>query len=350
MTSEDWNIDGIQFSILSNDEIKYRSTLEITETKLMNNDEKVKGGLLDERMEDTSNIKPGNFGHIELAKSVYHIGFKDITNQVLKCICFHCSSIICSKDNPNFNDAIKINNKKKRLSKIKQLCNKYTNCSVCQFIQPIYNIHQDEITISFQASRHEKIPLEADQVKYIFERVSSTDSKLLGFDTKFNKLSSLIISTLLIPPPSIRPTLILDSGIHSQDDMTHKLLDIVKINKILKNFIKNGENEEKIQILTKLLQYNISIYLNNNKLDIPAKGKSGKKYISFKDKFDGKTGRIRGNLMGKRVNYSARTVIGGDPSISIDEVGIPYSVAMNVTYPEKVFDLNINRLRKNVKN
>ena len=350
MTSEDWNIDGIQFSILSNDEIKYRSTLEITETKLMNNDEKVKGGLLDERMEDTSNIKPGNFGHIELAKSVYHIGFKDITNQVLKCICFYCSSIICSKDDPRFNDAIKINNKKKRLSKIKQLCNKYTNCSVCQFIQPIYNIHQDEITISFQASRHEKIPLEADQVKYIFERISSTDSKLLGFDTKFNKLSSLIISTLLIPPPSIRPTLILDSGIHSQDDMTHKLLDIVKINKILKNFIKNGENEEKIQTLTKLLQYNISTYLDNNKLDVPAKGKSGKKYISFKDKFDGKTGRIRGNLMGKRVNYSARTVIGGDPSISIDEVGIPYSVAMNVTYPEKVFDLNINRLRKNVKN
>ena len=350
MTSQDWTIDGIQFSILSSDEIKYRSTLEITETKLMNNDEKVNGGLLDERMEDTSTTKPGNFGHIELAKPVYHIGFKDIINHVLRCICFYCSSLICNKNDPRFYDAIKINNKKKKLSKIKQLCGKYTNCSVCQLVQPIYNIHLDEITITFQSARHEKNFLYAEQVKYIFERISQSDSKLLGFDTKFNKLSSLIISTLLIPPPSIRPTLILDSGIHSQDDMTHKLLDIVKINKILKNFIKNGENEQKIQILTKLLQYNISTYLDNNKLDVQAKGKSGKKYISFKDKFDGKTGRIRGNLMGKRVNYSARTVIGGDPSISIDEVGIPYSVAMNVTYPEKVFDLNIDRLRKNVKN
>ena len=207
-----------------------------------------------------------------------------------------------------------------------------------------------KLLLHFNQQDMKKNFLYAEQVKYIFERISQADSKLLGFDTKFNKLSSLIISTLLIPPPSIRPTLILDSGIHSQDDMTHKLLDIVKINKILKNFIKNGENEQKIQILTKLLQYNISTYLDNNKLDVPAKGKSGKKYISFKDKFDGKTGRIRGNLMGKRVNYSARTVIGGDPSISIDEVGIPYSVAMNVTYPEKVFDLNIDRLRKNVKN
>ena len=350
MTSQDWNIDGIQFSILSDDEIKYRSTLEITETKLMNNEEKVQGGLLDERMEDTNNLKPGNFGHIELAKSVYHVGFKDITNQILKCVCFYCSSIICSKDDPYFNNALKIKNKKKRISKIKQVCNKYTNCSVCQLVQPIYNFHQDEIIISFQASRQEKIPLEADHVKSIFSRVSSTDSTLLGFDSRFNKLSSLIISTLLIPPPSVRPTLILDSGIHSQDDMTHKLLDIVKINTILKNFIQIGENEQKIQTLTKLLQYNISTYLDNNKLDIPAKGKSGKTYVSFKNKFDGKTGRIRGNLMGKRVNYSARTVIGGDPSISIDEVGIPYSVAMNVTYPEKVFDLNIDRLRENVKN
>ena len=112
MTSQDWNIDGIQFSILSSDEIKYRSTLEITETKLMNNDEKVNGGLLDERMEDTSTTKPGNFGHIELAKPVYHIGFKDIINHVLRCICFYCSSLICNKNDRRFYDAIKIYNKK----------------------------------------------------------------------------------------------------------------------------------------------------------------------------------------------------------------------------------------------
>jgi len=350
MTSQDWNIDGIQFSILDEQEIKYRSSLEITETQLMNNNEKVNGGLLDNIMEDTDTVKPGNFGHIELAKPVYHIGFKDIMSIVLKCICFNCSSIICDKNHEDFKKYINIDNKLKRLSKIKQLCTKFTNCSVCQLLQPIYNIEVDEISISFGTNRLEKSNLSAEHVKNIFLHVSETDSKMLGFDTKYNKLSSLIISTLLIPPPSIRPTISLDSGITSQDDMTHKLLDIIKINKILKIIITKGASEIKIQQLVKFLQYNISTYLDNTKHEIPARGKSGKPYISFKQKFDGKTGRIRSNLMGKRVNYSARSVIGGDPSISIDEVGIPYSVAMNVTFPEKVFDFNIDKLRLNVKN
>ena len=57
---------------------------------------------------------------------------------------------------------------------------------------------------------------------------------------------------------------------------------------------------------------------------------------SISQRLKGKEGRVRGNLMGKRVDFSARTVISGDPNIAIDELGVPWSIALNLTYPEPV--------------
>lgn len=57
---------------------------------------------------------------------------------------------------------------------------------------------------------------------------------------------------------------------------------------------------------------------------------------SISQRIKGKEGRVRGNLMGKRVDFSARTVISGDPNIAIDELGVPWSIALNLTYPEIV--------------
>ena len=65
--------------------------------------------------------------------------------------------------------------------------------------------------------------------------------------------------------------------------------------------------------------------------------------MSISQRLKGKSGRVRGNLMGKRVDFSARTVISGDPNIAIDELGVPWSIALNLTYPETVNDHNIDR-------
>ena len=299
MSTSSWNIDGIQFSILSGEDIKNRAILEVTETQLMENDEKKIGGLLDPRMEDsTGKRKPGNFGYIELAIPIFHIGFKDCLSSILKSTCFYCSSLICNKDNPAFQKAIKIVDNLKRLKKIKQLCEKEVSCSVCKLSQPLYTINIDSVHINITEQKGDQKELSAEKIKNLLDRVSNTDTKLLGFDPNNVKLSSLIISTLLIPPPSIRPSLDIGSGIVSQDDMTYKLLDIIKINKVLKILLNKGIDEYKLKPLIKQLQYNVSTYMDNTKHDIPAKGRSGKTYISFKQKLDGKKGRIRGNLMG----------------------------------------------------
>src|SRR6185312_1668617 len=92
-------------------------------------------------------------------------------------------------------------------------------------------------------------------------------------------------------------------------------------------------------------------YMDNEMAGQPqALQKSGRPLKSIRARLKGKEGRLRGNLMGKRVDFSARTVITGDPNISVDEVGVPRSIARNLTYPELVTRLNIDHLQELVRN
>ena len=76
--------------------------------------------------------------------------------------------------------------------------------------------------------------------------------------------------------------------------------------------------------------------MDNDIAGIPqALQKSGRPVKAIRARLKGKEGRLRGNLMGKRVDFSARTVITGDPNLELDEVGVPRSIAMNLTFPER---------------
>lgn len=76
--------------------------------------------------------------------------------------------------------------------------------------------------------------------------------------------------------------------------------------------------------------------MDNDYAGVPtSKQKGGRPIKSIRARLKGKEGRLRGNLMGKRVDFSARTVITGDPLLDLDQVGVPRSIAMNLTYPER---------------
>lgn len=81
-----------------------------------------------------------------------------------------------------------------------------------------------------------------------------------------------------------------------------------------------------------------------------AKLKSGKPIKSIRERLKGKEGRLRKNLMGKRVDFSARTVVSPDPNLAVDELGVPRSIALGLTFPEVVTPLNIERLKQLVIN
>ncbi|MBC8223332.1 DNA-directed RNA polymerase subunit A', partial [Candidatus Bathyarchaeota archaeon] len=161
----------------------------------------------------------------------------------------------------------------------------------------------------------------------------------------------LILQVLPVPPVDVRPSIILESGIRAEDDLTHKLVDIIRINQRLRENIEAGAPTLIIEDLSELLQYHVTTYFNNEVSGIPpARHRSGRTLKSLAQRLKGKEGRFRGNLSGKRVDYSARTVISPDPNLDINEVGVPVHIATRLTVPDVVTERNLEEMRHLVRN
>ena len=186
----------------------------------------------------------------------------------------------------------------------------------------------------------------------MLKNISDEDAKRLGFNVQYARPDWMLITVLPIPPPHVRPSIHMDSSdMRSEDDLTVKLMDITRCNKSLRELEKNGAPNH-IQLQTaRLLQYHLATLVENNMPgQLPSTTRSGRPLKSVSQRLKGKEGRIRGNLMGKRVDFSARTVITPDPNLAIDEVGVPRSIARNLTYPEIVTPFNIHKLQELVNN
>lgn len=194
--------------------------------------------------------------------------------------------------------------------------------------------------------------LSADEVFSILNRLSDEDCWLLGFDPRYGRPAWMILSVLPVPPPVIRPPIISTFGKKpiSHDQLTLALIEIVKASNKLKRQIDHNIStfQENYRML---LQYHVATYIDNETKGVPkAKLTHSSEMLRscIVERFKGKMGRIRGNLMGKRVDFSARTVITPDPNIGLNEIGVPMEVATRLTYPERVCSLNIERLQRSV--
>jgi DNA-directed RNA polymerase II subunit RPB1 len=376
-------IDGIQFRVMGPDEIVRRSVAEIVSTDTFAGTEPIIGGLFDPRLGLTSpnalcktceqgySFCGGHFGHIVLGRPVFYIHFLEYIKKLLKCVCFKCSKILVDVSDP---DLLKVIRRKHSMlkrfdcvyalsgkEKIKKCGN--DNKAGCGAIQPdkVAKDNLGKIIMEWKnKDATEKVEGEDSNIKQTFfandilrilEAIPKEDAELLGF-TDANPPCNLICSVFGVPPPNVRPSVRNDTGQRCEDDLTHKLCDIVKWNNALKQKINSGNNDPRIiDFHTTMLQYHISTFIDNN---IPgmaqAKQRSGKPLRSLTERLKSKEGRIRGNLMGKRVDYSARSVITPDPRISIDELGVPLKIAMNLTFPEIVNQYNIAELENLVRN
>lgn len=388
--SNDQEIDtvvGVKFSVLSPDEITRRSVVEVTKNDTFTGSEPVVGGLFDPRMgvletnrtcatcQQKNLFCPGHFGHINLARPIYHPMFFDITRKLLKCVCYRCSRPLISARSTK--DDIKaevqrissIANQHKRWDNLMKLHTKVKikRCgddmksgdgndgernTGCQALQP--SRYQKELSglniiAEWKEAGNEstKRELTAEDVLRIFRRITEQDMKLMGFDPRWNRPEWMICTVLPVPPPSVRPSIIEESGQRREDDLTHKLCEIIKFNTQLKQRIETGKaTEENIKLLTNIIQYHVSTFMDNQIPGMaPAQQRNGRKLKSIADRWNKKEGRIRGNLNGKRVDQSARSVITPDPYVSLEELGVPLRIAMNLTFPEVVNRYNIDFLR-----
>lgn len=176
----------------------------------------------------------------------------------------------------------------------------------------------------------------------------------MGLSEDYARPEWMILTVLPVPPPPVRPSISVDGtgqGMRGEDDLTYKLGDIIRANANVRQAETNGSPQHIVNEFQDLLQFHVATYMDNDLAGQPqALQKSGRPVKSIRARLKGKEGRLRGNLMGKRVDFSARTVITGDPNLSLDEVGVPRSIARTLTYPEIVTPYNIHKLHELVKN
>ena len=206
-----------------------------------------------------------------------------------------------------------------------------------------------KILIEFNESNEENVDrnrvLSPEECLRIFKKASEEDCRALGFDPTRARPDWMIINNLAVCPPQVRPSVSVDSTLRSEDDLTFQYIQILKANNLLKKQEEQGAAGHIISETTTLLQFYVATLMNNEISSGQSQQKSGRPIKAISTRLKGKEGRLRGNLMGKRVDFSARSVITPDPNLSLDELGVPLSIAMNLTVPEFVHPNNINFLR-----
>jgi DNA-directed RNA polymerase subunit A' len=369
MPVEEKIIKEIEFGILSPDEIRRLSVTAIVTSDLYDEDGRpIHGGLMDPRLGaiapgqvcptcgNDARTCPGHFGHIELVRPVIHVGFAKYIHEALRATCRRCGRLLLN-DRIIKRYAILYERLKERwpllarmlIAVVRKRAAEVTTCPHCGERQ--YKIVFDKPYTFYEERPEGRIQLTPLEIRSRLERIPDGDAALLGFDPKKARPEWTILTVLPVPPSQVRPSIVLETGIRAEDDLTHKLADIVRVNERLRELLDSGAPQQLIDEHWLLLQYHVATYIDNELPRIPvARHRGGRPLKGLAQRLKGKEGRIRGNLSGKRVDYSARTVISPDPNLSINEVGVPEEIAKVLTVRVPVTSWNIEEMRRYILN
>ncbi len=361
-------INFIRFSMLTPDYIRKVSVTKIIIPDTYNDEGyPITGGLVDQRLGvidpglkcktcgGRSKTCPGHFGHIELVRPVIHPEFAKTIYMLLQSTCESCQRILLNdKEIEKLQEKIKefiLNEEDYEYEDVlesRAISKKTKTIKLC----PHCNTKQRKIKLERPTFFSiDGIQLKADEVRDWLLKISDEDLNLLSINSKVTRPENFVLITLIIPPVNVRPSITLESGERSEDDLTHKLVDIIRINQRLEQDIDAGAPQIIIDDLWELLQYQVTTYFNNETIGVPvARHRSTRPLKTLAQRLKGKEGRLRYNLSGKRVNFSARTVISCDPTLSINQVGLPIKFAENLTIPLYTTQWNIDYIKKFIEN
>ncbi len=358
-------IGSIKFSCVSPDEIRRMSAVKIITADTYDDEGyPITQGLMDPHMGviepglrcKTCGCKvdecPGHFGHIDLAMPVIHVGFIKDIKLMLESTCRSCGRLMLPAEEiqarlDRMNTILDLGGDtidQKLYSKetVKDASSKGV-CPYCGAEQ--IKIKLDKPTTFREVNDNHK--LTAKEVRERLERIPDDDLRALGIAPATCRPEWMVLTALAVPPVTVRPSITLDSGDRSEDDLTHKLVDVLRINQRLRENRDAGAPQLIVEDLWELLQYHVTTYFDNQTSGIPpARHRSGRPLKTLAQRLKGKEGRFRSNLSGKRVNFSARTVISPDPNLSINEVGVPIIAARELTVPVHVNEHNIDLMRE----
>ena len=347
-------IGAINFGILSPDEILKMSVCELNSSTLSGN-----GSVYDSRMGFSSDVRdkvcitcnldyegcPGHYGHIVLPVPIIHpnLKFFKMVSSFVRCICYKCNKLLVTHDQLVINNLIKYK-RNNRFNRILEKLKKDNTCinPECNAAQPkiVQDLKERTLKLVYKNdTRLIEIPLSTREIYKMFNNIANDDVALLGFDPALIHPRNLIISVLPVIPPCSRPTVVTDSAI-CDDDLTTKYIEIIKY--VKKFSEKPADDMEQIKIL-KSIEFHISTLFDNSK-GLSKHSTNLKPTSSFRERMTGKNALVRSNLMGKRCNQTARTVIGPDPTLRMGQLAVPVEIARNLTVPEVVTAFNVQYL------
>ncbi|KAI7872362.1 hypothetical protein BDF14DRAFT_1717191 [Spinellus fusiger] len=364
------------------------SEFEITQRDLYQPESRipVKGGVLDLRL-GTSNKEAvcdtcgqkmqecaGHWGYLKLVLPIFHIGYFRAS----------CSRVMLEEqERRTFLKRLRApgldNLQRGRVIKaINERCKKVTFCPHCQATNGVVKkvgpmkITHDKYRLKRLADEAEKFRKTFDnavngmpelkahvskaqddlnplRVLRLFQRITPQDCELLGLSEEHGRPEWYIWQYIPVPPSCIRPSVMQDDNSSNEDDLTAKLTEIIFTNAIIRAGLERGVTVMNLMEQWEFLQLAAAMYINSEMPGVP-NANTGKPSRGLCQRLKGKQGRFRGNLSGKRVDFSGRTVISPDPNMRIDQVAVPERVAKILTFPERVNIHNIHKLRQNVIN
>ncbi|XXH03433.1 hypothetical protein Hte_009835 [Hypoxylon texense] len=395
----------IKFGIQSNQDIVNQAVIEVSDRTMYDIDrgrEPTSNGILDKRLGISSKTGTcstcglrlqdcvGHWGHVRLPLPAFHIGYIKFTITILQDICKDCSRVLLAEsDRRMYLKELRrpfIDNMRRVAicKKINEQCRKTKNCPYCGAVNgqirkvgALKIVHDKFVAYNKSTSQKKQPPpskIEFDnsfieakkyvhdldkhlrkafedlnplRVLNLFKQISPSDCELLGLDPSEGRPEMFLWQYVPAPPVCIRPS-VAQEGASNEDDLTTRLGDIVWASGLIRAALEKGTALQTIMEQWEYLQLQIAVYVNS---DVPGlKNSEIKATRGVCQRLKGKQGRFRGNLSGKRVDFSGRTVISPDPNLAINEVAVPELVAKNLTYPERVQKQNIDKLKKCIAN
>ncbi|WFD31819.1 DNA-directed RNA polymerase [Malassezia sp. CBS 17886] len=394
-------IKNIQFGVMSQQEIVNLAELEVVTGDIYDlpHRQPRKGGVLDRRMGISDKLNTcetcghrmadcvGHYGYIKLVLPVFHIGFFKHVISILQTVCKTCGGILLDEgDRRRFlrrfrRPHLENLQRTQTFKAVNAAARKMLYCPHCGATNGTVKkagalkvVHEkfrqkktEEEQVAFRKTFMTAVAMSGGdlaphlgraqedlnplRVRDLFRRISDEDCELLGLNPRYGRPEEYIWQYICVPPVCIRPSVAQD-GATNEDDLTVKLTEIVFTNNIIKSGLSKGSRGTTTAQLVEqwdFLQLSVAMYINSEMPGVPPM--SGHKPIrGFCQRLKGKQGRFRGNLSGKRVDFSARTVISPDPNLAIDELAVPERVAKTLTYPERVFAHNLDAMRAAVRN
>lgn len=378
-------IKSIRFDAFSGNEVRNAADVQIWNGGIYDatGTKPVQNGLIDPRL-GPANKKlncttchgsftdcPGHFGYLKLTLPVFNVGYFNSILNILKCICKACSRILLPEEDRKEllvkmrNPRADVHQKNTIMKGVRDKCtkNKYLMCTRCRRLNGVVTKAKSQLAIaeSFKTIDEslEKIRaalshlkekascqpahlLSPSKVLSLFKKMPDEDCELLNLCVR---PENLIVTEIAIPPAPIRPSVVVGSGRSNEDGLTVILKNIINMNAILREDLEGAAPLYKCLECWAVLQSHVVEYINSE-----APSVQDSKNRGLVQRLKGKQGRFRGNLSGKRVEYTGRTVISPDPNLKITEVAIPVLMAQVLTYPEKVTRHNIEKLRQCVRN